>query len=177
MKLQSNTKNIRNVCILAHVDHGIIPWLIKKIAWHLLYCLPQAKPHSLTLWYRLMVLYHQSWRAKFGTWIRCQRSRSAVSPWSPRPFRCFTNTNPLLRTLKVTIYVRDAWVSCWGGIGSPYLINLIDSPGHVDFSSEVSTAVRITDGAFVLVDVLEGVCIQVGASKRSMLCACACYEW
>jgi ribosome assembly protein 1 len=41
-----------------------------------------------------------------------------------------------------------------------YLINLIDSPGHVDFSCEVSTASRLCDGGLLLVDVVEGICAQ-----------------
>ena len=35
-----------------------------------------------------------------------------------------------------------------------YLINLIDSPGHIDFSSDVSTATRLCDNALIVVDVV-----------------------
>lgn len=41
-----------------------------------------------------------------------------------------------------------------------HLVNLIDSPGHVDFSVEVSSAVTLSDGALVLIDCVEGVSPQ-----------------
>lgn len=47
-----------------------------------------------------------------------------------------------------------------------YLINLIDSPGHVDFSADVSSAVRLCDGGLLVVDVVEGVCVQTCAVAR-----------
>lgn len=53
-----------------------------------------------------------------------------------------------------------------------YLVNLIDSPGHVDFAGEVCTAVRLCDGAIILVDVVEGICPQVKSLHYYFTCFC-----
>lgn len=44
--------------------------------------------------------------------------------------------------------------------GQDCLVNLIDSPGHVDFAFEVSSGLKVCDNAVLVVDVIEGVCSQ-----------------
>ncbi len=72
------------------------------------------------------------------------------------------------RTRQLTIYGANVSMA-HEYEGQDYLINLVDTPGHVDFGGDVTRAMRAVDGTIVLVDPVEGIMPQTETVFRQAL--------
>jgi U5 small nuclear ribonucleoprotein component len=64
-----------------------------------------------------------------------------------------------IKTVPMSLVLEDS-------VGKSYLCNIMDTPGHVNFSDEMTAALRLADGAVLVVDAVEGVMVNTERSIR-----------
>ena len=69
---------------------------------------------------------------------------------------CILDSNPLERERGITILSKNCAIDYTDRHGERFHINIIDTPGHADFSGEVERVLIMADGVLLLVDAFEG---------------------
>jgi U5 small nuclear ribonucleoprotein component len=96
-------------------------------------------------------------------------SQTHALDWSLAKNERYTDVHDLERSRGMTIKSKPISLIQSDLKGKSHLFNFIDTPGHVNFSDEVSAAVRVADGALLVVDVVEGVMIHTEQIIRHLL--------
>jgi GTP-binding protein len=73
---------------------------------------------------------------------------------------CIMDSNPLERERGITILAKNCAIQYTDRQGNNFHINIVDTPGHADFSGEVERVLKLADGVLLLVDAAEGVMPQ-----------------
>lgn len=127
-------ENIRNFCIIAHIDHGK-----STLADRFLELTGTVDKRDL----REQTLDTMDLERERGITIKLQPARMEY---------VYNNSNPDLENLNNS-EARNSKLD----LDSKYILNLIDTPGHVDFSYEVSRSLAAVEGAILVVDASQGI--------------------
>ncbi len=144
-------KNIRNFCIIAHIDHGK-----STLADRFLELTSSVDQKKM----RPQYLDQMDLERGRGITIKLHPCRMIYRAEIPNPNLKIQNSKSQINSLESS--ASDLWLA-----GPESILNLIDTPGHVDFSYEVSRSLAAVEGAILLVDAASGVQAQTLANLET----------
>ncbi|PJA86479.1 MAG: hypothetical protein CO141_04520, partial [Candidatus Moranbacteria bacterium CG_4_9_14_3_um_filter_42_9] len=138
--------NVRNFCIIAHIDHGK-----STLADRLLEITKTVEMRKM----KEQLLDQMDLERERGITIKLQPVRMEYELKNPNVKIPMSNKIQNSNEKKLESVNWDLEIA-----NSRYILNLIDTPGHVDFNYEVSRSLAAVEGAVLLVDATKGVQAQ-----------------